>query len=307
MATPGLRGRSGTLAAAPAMSDSETIFTRHGFWSIPPGGRNLIHADGTPRLLCADTAWALPWRATVEQAEIYARDRQAKGFNAALLMTVQPDMDCKGPRSRTEDLGFDVGFEDLPKGTLRQLRPEYFQMFDRLTGILVAHGIAPVYQPVFHGYGWKGRRVAGNVLTRGGLRSLLPVSRSPLRRPAGDLAGRGRWASHRTEHRRTVGSRGAGPSRNGTPTASPPEFTIRRTRCFGPIKTRPGSISSGARQVTTASTCPSAWRTCGATHPSKRWLMASPPTRTSARPAEVRVGGKDTRRGAISPPAGRWV
>jgi hypothetical protein len=99
----------------------------------------------------------------VEQAEVYARDRQAKGFNAALLMTVQPDMDCKGPRSRTEDLGFDVGFEDLPKGTLRQLRPEYFQTFDRLTGILVAHGIAPVYQPVFHGYGWKGRRTAGNV------------------------------------------------------------------------------------------------------------------------------------------------
>jgi hypothetical protein len=162
---PGLNGKSGTLAAGHSASESATIFTRHGFWSIPPDGRNLFHADGRPRLLCADTAWALPWRATVEQAQIYARDRQAKGFNAALLMTVQPDMDCKGPRSRTEDLGFDVGFEDLPKGTLRQLRPEYFQMFDRLTGILVAHGIAPVYQPVFHGYGWKGRRVAGNVVS----------------------------------------------------------------------------------------------------------------------------------------------
>jgi hypothetical protein len=161
----GLSGKSGTLAAGPAASEPSTIFTRHGFWSIPPGGRNLIHADGRPRLLCADTPWALPWRATVEQAETYARDRQAKGFNAALLMTVQPDMDCKGPRSRTEDLGFDVGFEDLPQGTLRQIRPEYFQMFDRLTGILVAHGIAPVYQPVFHGYGWKGRRVAGNVVS----------------------------------------------------------------------------------------------------------------------------------------------
>jgi len=161
----GLRGRSGTLAAAPAAPEQATIFTQHGFWSIPPGGRNLIHADGRPRLLCADTPWALPWRATDEQAEIYARDRQAKGYNAALLMTVQPDMDCKGPRSRTEDLGFDVGFEDLPQGTLRQLRPEYFQTFDRLTGILVAHGIAPVYQPVFHGYGWKGRRVAGNVVS----------------------------------------------------------------------------------------------------------------------------------------------
>jgi hypothetical protein len=162
---PGLAGRSGTLAAAPAPAEPATIFTRHGFWSIPAGGRNLIHADGQARLLCADTAWALPWRATVEQAGIYARDRRAKGYNAALLMTVQPDMDCVGPRSRTEDLGFDVGFEDLPQGTLRQLRPEYFQMFDRLTAVLVAHGIAPVYQPVFHGYGWKGRRVAGNVVS----------------------------------------------------------------------------------------------------------------------------------------------
>jgi hypothetical protein len=162
---PGLNGKSGTLSASPAASEPATIFTRHGFWSIPPGGRNLVHADGRARLLCADTAWALPWRATVEQAEIYARDREAKGFNAALLMTVQPDMDCQGPRSRTEDLGYEVGFEDLPKGTLRQLRPEYFQMLDQLTGILVAHGIAPVYQPVFHGYGWKGRRTAGNVVT----------------------------------------------------------------------------------------------------------------------------------------------
>ncbi len=163
---PGFHGRTGELSSSPGRNGAAaTIFTRHGFWSIPPAGRNLIHADGTPRLLCADTAWALPWRATVEQAETYARDRQAKGFNAALLMTVQPDMDCKGPRSRTEDLGFDVGFEDLPKGTLRQLRPEYFQMFDHLTGILVAHGIAPVYQPVFHGYGWKGRRTAGNVVS----------------------------------------------------------------------------------------------------------------------------------------------
>jgi hypothetical protein len=116
-------------------------------------------------LICADTAWALPWRATLEQAQIYAKDRQSKGFNAALVMSVQPDMDCKGPRSRTEDLGFDVGFEDLSSGSLQQLRPEYFQTFDKLVEILVTHGIAPVYQPVFHGYGWKGRRVAGNVVS----------------------------------------------------------------------------------------------------------------------------------------------
>ncbi|MCB0229540.1 MAG: DUF4038 domain-containing protein, partial [Anaerolineae bacterium] len=43
-------------------------------------------------LLAGDTAWALPWRATVEQCRIYAADRQAKGFSATRLMTVQPDM-----------------------------------------------------------------------------------------------------------------------------------------------------------------------------------------------------------------------
>lgn len=163
---PGLHERTGTMNAVPGKSGTNaTIFERCGFWSIPAGGRNLIHADGTPRLLCADTPWALPWRATVQQTETYARDRQAKGFNAALLMTVQPDMKATGPRSRTEDLGFDVGFEDLPQGTLRRLNPEYFQMFDKLTEILVAHGIAPVYQPVFHGYGWKGRQTAGGVVS----------------------------------------------------------------------------------------------------------------------------------------------
>jgi len=162
---PGIQGPSGTLRATTNQAARPTKFSTHGFWSIPPGGRNLIHADGTPRLLCADTAWALPWRATVEQAEIYARDRSAKGFNAVLLMTVQPDMKATGPRSRTRDLGFDVGFEDLPQGTLRQLNPAYFQTFDKLVDVLVAHGIAPVYQPVFHGYGWKGRGVAGVVVS----------------------------------------------------------------------------------------------------------------------------------------------
>lgn len=162
--TPGLCGQSGQVTAAPPLPGAQTFFA-HGFWSIPNGKRNLYYADGTPVLLCGDTAWAFPWRATEEQALIYAQDRKVKGFNAALLMTIQPDMECVGPRSRTEDLGFDVGFEDLPQGTLRQLVPEYFRRFDRLVDILVGHGIAPVHQPVFHGYGWKGRKVAGNVLS----------------------------------------------------------------------------------------------------------------------------------------------
>jgi hypothetical protein len=115
-------------------------------------------------LLAADTAWALPWRATPEQCRIYAADRQVKGFNAVLLMSVQPDMHARGPRDRTADEGFDVGFEDLSSGRLTQLNPAYFQSLDQLIAILAEHELVAVLQPVFMGFGWKGLSVAGPVL-----------------------------------------------------------------------------------------------------------------------------------------------
>ncbi len=139
-------------------------FYRHGFWRMSPKGRSLVHADGRPAILCGDTVWSLPWRATEEQVRVYAADRHAKGFNAALLMSVQPDMEARGPRDRTADEGFDVGFEDLPEGRLTRLNPEYFQYLDRLVSILVEHEIVPVWQPVFFGFGWKGKKVAGPVV-----------------------------------------------------------------------------------------------------------------------------------------------
>jgi hypothetical protein len=159
----GLASRSGELVCAAGQSTDQR-FERHGFWRMSPGGRNLVHADGTPTLLVADTAWALPWRATEQHCRIYAADRQAKGFNAVLLMSVQPDMHARGPRDRTADEGFDVGFEDLAGGHINQLNPAYFQYLDRLIAILVEHGIAPVLQPVFQGFGWKGLSVAGTVV-----------------------------------------------------------------------------------------------------------------------------------------------
>jgi hypothetical protein len=159
----GLAGQSGELVCE-ADPTAPNRFYRHGFWRMSPGGRNLVHADGRAALLAGDTAWALPWRATEEACRIYAADRQAKGFNAALLMTVQPDMHARGPRDRTADEGFDVGFEDLADGHLNQLNPAYFQTLDQLLAILVEHEIVPVLQPVFMGFGWKGLRVAGPVV-----------------------------------------------------------------------------------------------------------------------------------------------
>ncbi|WP_406011013.1 DUF4038 domain-containing protein [Streptomyces sp. NBC_00637] len=159
---PGLVGRTGELTVLPP--ESAHRFEQHGFLRMSPGARSLVHADGTPALLVADTAWALPWRATLDDARVYAADRAAKGFNAALLMSVQPDMEARGPRDRTEDEGFDVGFEDLKEGRLTRLDPAYFQYLDQLLDILGDHGIVPVLQPVFQGFGWKGGPVAGTVV-----------------------------------------------------------------------------------------------------------------------------------------------
>lgn len=163
VADPGLVGRTGTLEAA-GPRNQEDRFQARGFWRMGPSGRNLMHADGTADLLVADTVWALPWRARPEEVRHYAAKRQSQGFNAALLMTVMPDRFAEGPRERGADQGFDIGFTDLPDGHLNELRPEYFQYLDGLLAILVEHGIVPVHQPLFHGYGWKGLNVAGNVV-----------------------------------------------------------------------------------------------------------------------------------------------
>ncbi|WP_114559527.1 apiosidase-like domain-containing protein [Desertihabitans aurantiacus] len=160
---PAVDGTIGELTAAPPDPRPHPA-TRHGFWRLSPTARTLEHADGTPVLVVADTAWALPWRATPEEVVDYARHRSAQGFNAAQLMSVQPDMRATGPRARGVDEGFDTGFDDLPEGRLTRLRVEYFRTLDELTGVLVDHGITPVLQPVFHGFGWKGLDVAGPVV-----------------------------------------------------------------------------------------------------------------------------------------------
>ena len=155
---------AGELEAAPADPGHVHPALRHGFATIPSGSRGLVHADGTPAFLVVDTAWALPFRATPEDVETYAADRAAKHFTTVFLMAVQPDMDARGPRGRGVDEGFDVAFEDLPSGRLEQLNPDYWRSFDRLSAILVEHGLTPALAPVFQGFGWKGLRTAGSAV-----------------------------------------------------------------------------------------------------------------------------------------------
>jgi hypothetical protein len=131
---------------------------------MSPGGRGVVRQDGSPFLVVADTAWALPFRATIEEARAYADDRAGKGFNTALLMSVQPDMRAEGPDDRAAVGGFARAFHDLPDGTLRNRNEAYFDHLDELIDVLLSRGIVPVWQPVFHGFGWKGLNVLGPVV-----------------------------------------------------------------------------------------------------------------------------------------------
>ncbi|MEM9884109.1 MAG: DUF5060 domain-containing protein, partial [Planctomycetota bacterium] len=80
----------GTLEMTPGKPAD--AFEAYGPLKMSVDGRSVVHHDGRSFLMVADTPWALPFRATPETALQYAADREAKGFNAALLMVVQPDM-----------------------------------------------------------------------------------------------------------------------------------------------------------------------------------------------------------------------
>lgn len=156
---PGLVTR-GSFIAAPYEGDNELY--GNGLLTMSPGRRNVVHRSGKPFLVVGDTPWAIPFRATPDQVSTYAQDRQTKGFNVALLMSLQPDMHATGPDARNTDQGFARAFYDLGAGHIQQLNPDYFKTLDSLVTILVDHEIVPVYQPVFHGFGWKGLDVLGN-------------------------------------------------------------------------------------------------------------------------------------------------
>ena len=147
------------------------------------------------------------------------------------------------------------------------LNPAYFQYLDRLLGILQQHGIVPVLQPVFQGFGWKGLDVAGTVVPpREYARYCRYLVARYGARPAVCLVGAdgsGRGTADR-------GGRPGGP-RLGLLRPAHPASTTGRTRAPPRTRTRTGSTSSGARPGTAANTCPNGSSTCGATLPSRRW------------------------------------
>jgi hypothetical protein len=82
----GLHHKEGSFAAAPYRGSN--VLLKNGLLKMSPGNRNIIFANGNPFVIAGDTPWAMPFRGTEETVAIYAADRQKKGFNTALLMSL---------------------------------------------------------------------------------------------------------------------------------------------------------------------------------------------------------------------------
>ncbi len=158
----GLHQKKGTIKSIQYSGNNALL--SNGLLCMSKGRRNVVHQNGKAFLVVGDTPWALPFRATTEQVHTYASYRKSQGFNTVLLMVVQPDMRAEGPDARNTEAGFARAFYDLQKGSLNEMNPSYFQTLDSLINILLENEIVPVYQPVFHGFGWKGLDVLGNII-----------------------------------------------------------------------------------------------------------------------------------------------
>ena len=155
----GLAGKTEDVRSVANKTSNQLL--KRGLLRMSQGKPNVVHADGTPFLIVGDTPWSIPYRATTDQVQVYADDRKAKGFNTALVITLQPDKNAQGPEARNTVLGFDRAFEDLHDGEINRLKPDYFQTMDSLVNILLDHELVPVYAPFAHGYGWKGETPVG--------------------------------------------------------------------------------------------------------------------------------------------------
>jgi hypothetical protein len=89
---------------------------------VAPGGRYLVEANGKPFFYLADTAWELFHRLTQEEAELYLKNRAAKGFTI-IQAVVLAELD--GLRTPSA-----IGQKPLVGDDPRRPNEAYFQYVD---------------------------------------------------------------------------------------------------------------------------------------------------------------------------------
>jgi hypothetical protein len=69
---------------------------------VSADGRNLLRADGRPFFYLADTAWSIFHRLTREEADLYLRNRAAKGFTVVQAVALSENDGLRTPNAYGE-------------------------------------------------------------------------------------------------------------------------------------------------------------------------------------------------------------
>jgi hypothetical protein len=127
--------------AAPAQGSFEVVqadagnpWRKHGPLTLHPSRRGFAHTDGTPVFWLADTVWAAPAHARMEEWTTYLAHRRAQGFNVVQINSL-PQWDASGPPLREPFLTSD-GVTDLTRPD-----PAYFAFLDGIVAAAAAAGM----------------------------------------------------------------------------------------------------------------------------------------------------------------------
>ena len=186
------------------------------------------------------------------------------------------------------------------RGSADQINVDYFRYLDKIIAVLVEHGLTPVLQPVFHGFGWKGLTSPGRSCRRRSTPATAATS-SP-----GTAPGRRSTWSAPTDPAPSLRSRPAASEVTaGTPTPSPP----------GAL---PAALAADAHQAAPLARLPvvptghegdhvpDRVATMWGNSPAKAIMNGEPTYEEPVRPGKAPAGGRGTRPGATCAPAGRW-
>jgi hypothetical protein len=115
-------------------ASSDNPWRTHGHLTIHRSRRAFAHADGTPVFWLADTVWAAPAHATLEEWKQYLQHRRAQGFNIVQINAL-PQWDASGSAHREPFLTSD-GKEDLTRPD-----PAYFSFLDKIVSSAAEAGL----------------------------------------------------------------------------------------------------------------------------------------------------------------------
>ena len=133
----------GTRPAAPAIVTPAASF--HPL-RVSPDGRHLLRADGRPFFYLADTAWSLFHRLTRDEADLYLRNRRAKGFTVIQAVALSESDGLRTPNA--------YGERPLVENDPRRPNERYFAhvdwVIDRAAEVGLTFALLPTWGDKWH-------------------------------------------------------------------------------------------------------------------------------------------------------------